>query len=489
MEETVTTKDRPVTTIDQPAHPEKVLALALEFASRASAAETLDELYFILTNDLRSLLEFDRCFLITHFETQSQFVAATHQPVLDGKSKLQDRIHELADNLRELNTPVICSRTTGTTNLTGGELPENCQTAVDLFIESSGCNYFCCVPLVHGKVIIAHLVLEYFGEAPPDKDAIIALVKLAPVFASTLVEKWLLNKYPKIARLKSRWQEGVKPRAHHLNYMSVSLICVAVLALLFLLMPISFSVGGEAIIATKEKQYAFCKIGGLIDKVYVRHGEKVEKGQKLADLDAREMDHRIKSEERQFEILTKEMELLRSRAIDDPSMLSKNKLVELKRESVKAELGFLKWQHRFLVILAPVSGFIVTKDVETLSGKKLEAGEPFCEIAEPGLLCANILVPEDRIMRVKPGQEASIYLNNEPRRAYKVKVDEIAPRAEVEPRLGNVYKVTTVFADSPGQTKVGMKGVGNINTGTTNLWSLVSLRLAARVNQLLLYFW
>jgi len=89
----------------------------------------------------------------------------------------------------------------------------------------------------------------------------------------------------------------------------------------------------------------------------------------------------------------------------------------------------------------------------------------------------------------KAGQEAYIYLNNEPRRAYKVKVDEVAPRAEVEPRLGNVYKVTTVFADSPGRIKVGMKGVGNINTGTTNPWSLVTLRLAARVNQLLLYFW
>jgi len=271
--------------------------------------------------------------------------------------------------------------------------------------------------------------------------------------------------------------------------MPLFLICASAAALLLLLIPVSFSVGGEALIASKEKQYAFCKIGGLIDKVYVRRGDQVEKGQKLATLDAREMEHRIKSEERQFEILTKEMDLLRSRAIDDPSMLSKNKIVELKRESVRAELDFLRWQSRFLVIFAPVSGFIVTKDVETLSGKKLEAGEPFCEIAEPGLLCADIFVPEDRITRVKPGQAGYIYLNNEPRRGYKIKVDEIAPRAEVDPRLGNVYKVIAIFDDPPGRIKVGMKGVGNIDTGTTNIWSLVTLRLAARLNQLWLYFW
>ncbi len=453
MEEIVTIKDRPDAVIEQPAHLEGVLALALEFASRVSAADTLDELYFILTNDLRSLAEFDRCFLITHFDRQSRFVAATHQPVLDGKSKLQDKIHELADNLRELDSPVVCAKKTGTTNLTGGELSANCQSAIDSYIESSGCNYFCCIPLVHGKAVFAHLILEYFKESTPDKDAIVALVKLAPVFASALAEKWLLGKHPKIARLKLQWQNGVKQRTHSMKYMSVFLICVAAVALLFLFMPVSFSVGGEALIATKEKQYAFCKISGLIDKVYVRHGDQIEKGQKLANLDAREMEHKIKSEERQFEILTKEMELLRSRAVDDPSMLSRNKLVELKRESVKAELDFLKWQQQFLVIQAPVSGFIVTKDVETLSGKKLEAGEPFCEIAEPELLCANIFVPEDRIMRVKAGQEASIYLNNEPRRAYKVRVDEIAPRAEVEPRLGNVFKVTTVFAEPPGEHK------------------------------------
>ncbi len=486
MEEIVPTKEHQPSTSDQPTNLEKVLALALEFASRVSAAETLDELYFMLTNDLRALAEFDRCFLITHFDKHSQFVVATHQPVLDGKSRLQDKIHELADNLRQLDTPVVCSKKI---DIAPGELSAERQAAIDSYIELSGCDYFCCIPLVQSKAICGHLILEYFGENIPDKNAVMAVAKVAPVFAAALSDKWLLENHPKIARLKSNWETAVKPRAFSVSYISLFLIGVAVAALVFLLMPVSFSVGGEALIASKEKQYAFCKIGGLIDKVYVRHGDQIEKGQELATLDAREMEHKIKSEERQFEILTREMELIRSRAIDDPSMLSKSKLVELKRESVKAELDFLRWQSRFLVILAPVSGVIVTKDVETLSGKKLEAGEPFCEIAEPGLLCANIFVPEDRIMRVKTGQNAYVYLNNEPRRSYKAKVDEIAPRPEVEPRLGNVYKVTTIFNDSLAGIKVGMKGVGNIDTGTTNIWSLVSLRLAARLNQLLLYFW
>jgi multidrug resistance efflux pump len=169
-------------------------------------------------------------------------------------------------------------------------------------------------------------------------------------------------------------------------------------------------------------------------------------------------------------------------------MLAKVKLAELKREGVSAELEFLRWQGQFLVITAPVSGVIVTKDVETLVGKKLEAGEPFCEIAEPGLLQTEISVPEDRIMRVKPGREAQVYLNNAPGRGYKLKVDEISPRSEVEPRLGNVYKVTADFVDSPGPIRVGMKGIAGIDTGSTNLWTILTLRLSVRMNQLSLYF-
>jgi hypothetical protein len=67
-------------------------------------------------------------------------------------------------------------------------------------------------------------------------------------------------------------------------------------------------------------------------------------------------------------------------------------------------------------------------------------------------------------------------------------VKEVAPRADVVQRLGNVYRVRADFTGSAQTLKVGMKGVGKIHTETTNLYSIVAERLAARWNQFALFF-
>ncbi len=470
---------------------EKAQAVALELVSRAAASDSLDGLYFLLTNDLRTLASFDRCLLITHLEGQSRFVAATHHPVVESKSQLVSKLQKLAQELPRLGNPLILSRRPTFEILTPDAPTDQARSALKEYGDLAGWNHLCCIPLNYDGAPVGHLLMEYSGDNLPDKAAVTTVPKVAPIFGNALVCRWLVERMPAIPGSIGSRTGAHQPRGKWATRrVPLLAFAAAVLAILLFLVPFTFSVGGEAVavISPKERQYAFCKISGLIATVHVRQGSLAEEGQKLATLDPRELDFRIQREESQFELLTQEMALSRSRAFDDPSMLAKAKLVELKREGVTAELEFLRWQRQFLVITAPVSGVIVTKDVETLVGKKLEAGEPFCEIAEPGLLCAEISVPEDRIMRVKLGQEAHVYLNNAPGRGYKLKVDEIAPRSEVEPRTGSVYKVTAIFADSPGPIKVGMKGIAGIDTGATNLWTILTLRLSTRLNQWSLYF-
>lgn len=474
---------------DAGAGAERALALALELASRAACSDSLDGLFFLLTNDLRTLAFFDRCLLITHLEGRSRFVAATHHPMVESKSQLVAKLQMLAPELSRLENPLVLSRRPAFQVLTSEELTEAALAALEEYGDLAGWNHLCCIPLNYEDGAVGHLLMEFSGDNLPDKSSITTLVKVAPIFGNALVCRWLAERKPTISGSLRSQARPSRPRRRWASRPVLLLACaMAALAALFFLVPFTFSVGGEAVVSPKEHQYAFCKISGLIATVEVRQGSQAEKGQQLATLDPRELDFRIKREERQFELLTQEMALSRSRAFDDPSLLAKAQLGELKREGVTAELGFLWWQRQFLVITAPVSGVIVTKDVETLVGKKLEAGEPFCEIAEPGLLCTEISVPEDRIMRVRTGQEARVYLNNAPGRGYKLKVDEIAPRSEVEPRTGSVYKVKAIFADNPGPIKVGMKGIAAIDTGPTNLWTILTLRLFTRLNQMSLYF-
>ena len=467
---------------------EKMLAMALEFASRAANVASLDEISFMLTNDLRALVEFDRCFLITHFQDKSQVVSATHQPFLDKKSKLQSLLQGVAPHLSGVDYPILFNSKTGDTGTTDAPLSADLRELLVSYVDHAECVFVFLVPLTFKGITIGHLFMEYFDNKLPSKPSLMALVKVAPIFASVLATLWVFNKKSSAIRILKPQSGGLfRSRRMATTYVPILSVIILITLLLFLVkMP--FEVGGEAEIVPEQKQFAFCRIGGLIDKVFVRHGSMVSKGQVLATLDQRDLEREIAGEQRRFEILTKEMNLLRSRAVEDPVKLAKSELLELKRMNVTKELEYLKWQQQFLKIRAPVSGVIVSKDVEALSGKSFQAGEPFCEIAELSPLFIKIYVPEDRIAYVRKGQNFMVYLNNDPLSGFAAKVDEIAPRSIVRPRLGNVYEVRGRFGDPPPGIRAGMKGIGKIHSGHASPWTIVTQRLSAHWNRMALFF-
>ncbi len=264
-------------------------------------------------------------------------------------------------------------------------------------------------------MILGHLVLEFLEPTPPDQLGILTTLNVAPFVAAALFEKLLLDQ-------------------------KIGLLILLILILLALVAPFPFTIGGEAEIVPTDRYLAFCKIEGLIDKVLVLEGSRLEKDQVVATLDPKELEYKIKVQEKQFDILTSEMTILRSSANEDPAKLAESALVELKRKAAWEELQFLKWQTQFLKIKSPVSGIVLTKDIDSLVGKKLQAGEPFCEVASPAELSVEVMVPEDRISYVRPGQALDFYMSGNPRKSYTLVVKDIAPASEVSPRLGSVYR-------------------------------------------------
>ena len=181
------------------------------------------------------------------------------------------------------------------------------------------------------------------------------------------------------------------------------------------MIPFSHPVGGEAEIVPRYRHVAFSRIDGLIEQIQVTEGASVTGGQVVATMDPTELDFKIKGTQRQIELLTAEMTMLKKSAGQDVSKLAESRLAELKLKSVLAEWKYLQWQRQFLRIRAPASGIVTTKHVETFVGKKFRAGEPFCEIAAPGELWTEIYMPEDKVSRFHPGQAGNLHLNNEPR--------------------------------------------------------------------------
>jgi len=468
---------------------QRALVLGIELGKRAAGLKTLDELNFLIVNDLRALIEFDRCFLITHLGGKSLFSAANNQPNLDNKSKLYGQLSALAPLLKPLVKAVVIPNKPEEISFPPEDVSGDLKDALLSHLQASECTYFACIPLIHHGVPIAHLVMEFFGERVPQQFEILGLINIAPLLALALAEKWVLSLHPELAVLDEPHVTSVHKALAFLRlHWQAALVSAVLVVLVVFFFPQYYTVGGEAEIAPLDRRAAFCKIEGLIDKVLVSEGAMVQENQILARLDPKDQDYAIETVQREVEILTRQAKHLALESDETPAKLAERQILELERKKRLAELAYKRWQAQFLEIRAPVTGIILTRDIESLAGKRMKAGEPFCEIAVPGELVADIYVPEDKGTLVKRGQEAYLYLNNNPGQAYTLTVKEVSPSTEVVPRLGNVLRVRAGFESVPVGIKVGMKGIGKIFTERTNIWTVVTHGLLVRWNHLSLYF-
>jgi Barrel-sandwich domain of CusB or HlyD membrane-fusion len=467
---------------------EKALALSLELSKRALEAESLDELFFMLTNDLRILVEFDRALLITHLGGKSSLVAATNQPALQKKFKFYEAANELAGSLKSVDRGVWLSGAADAPKLSEEELAPDARDKLISYIGRAGCSFILCVPLKHNNAILGHLLLEFYEAKLPNRIEILTVLSIAPFLASALSEKWLFHEKPSIWALVTSDRAAHERMSKYRRFLPAILVAAAVLCFAFVAVPVHYTVGGTSEMVPRDRHMAFAKMDGLVERIDVKEGSKVEKDQVLAVLDKRELFHEIKSVQRRFEILTKQMAQLRSESARDPSKLAESELVSLKRTSAWEEMEYLKWKRQFLEVRSPVSGIVVTKDVDSFVGKRFRAGEPFCEIVVPGDLWVTIYVPENKISLVKRGQPATMFLDSEPSKGYSLKVEEISCVAQVLPRIGNVYRVRAPLGNAPSYVKAGMKGIGKIDTLELSLFRILVRRLHSLWNRISIYF-
>lgn len=459
----------------------------LSLIKRAFTAKSLDELFFILTNDIRSVMEFDRASLITHVKGSSHLAATSNESALDKRTDFVKRQNVLAAALRGQKTALLLSDALRTEMWPNLPISSELKEAVTSYMEFSGFSRLLLIPLTHRQNLIGHLALEFASKNRPPESEIHSFIELAPMFAAALTERTLLSQKPELAALVGPGSSGLPHRSIPKHYSAMAAVGFAALILVLFVVPFSFSLNGEAQVVSKTSHMAFAGTEGILEKVLIKEGQHVTQGQLLASLDPKELEFQMMSWSAQRDILTHEMNRLTLEAGEKPASLAEKESVELKREAALTELKFLEWKKQLLEIRAPVSGIVVTRDVQTLGGKRLRAGETFCEIAAPQELSAQVYVPEERISDVSLGQDVSIYLNTSPTKAYRLKVDRIAPAPDILPRIGTVYRVFAPFGSSIDSLKVGMKGIGKVDLSEMSLWSIISYRLATRWNQLSLY--
>ncbi|GMW01059.1 MAG: hypothetical protein AMXMBFR84_21960 [Candidatus Hydrogenedentota bacterium] len=142
---------------------------------------------------------------------------------------------------------------------------------------------------------------------------------------------------------------------------------------------------------------------------HVDVGDRVEKGQVVAELDKEEVQTQLAQARIQLSRIKNDMD--RSKMLFEeglgPRSQYENDMYAYKQQ--QATVAQQEIQLRNMTVRAPISGIIISRSVQV--GMYVSSGSPLYQIIDPSTFELMIDVPEQELARVEKGQAADVYVD------------------------------------------------------------------------------
>ena len=115
------------------------------------------------------------------------------------------------------------------------------------------------------------------------------------------------------------------------------------------------------------------------------------------------------------------------------------KTLEQMYEKLRVSHRLVKTRMEQMQIYAPVSGTVLTRDLDKREGDRIEAGEVVIELAELHSWQAEVLIQEVDIPKVKEGHKVRLYVTAFPHMEYKIfegRVTDVPRKPELPALVG-----------------------------------------------------
>jgi len=203
---------------------------------------------------------------------------------------------------------------------------------------------------------------------------------------------------------------------------------------------------------------------GFVDKVNVKVGDEVKKGQLLmvinnADLQAKsaQVKAAIAAAEAGFENAEKDYKrfqnLMKSNSISQKEMddmTTRYEMMKSQLEGAKQQQSEVNAQLQYVNLTAPFDGVITNRFIE--AGDMANPGMPLLAIEQPGKMEVSAMVPENQIQLVKQGAEVVVHINSI-NSALKGIVTEVSSSSK---NTGGQYAIRVSISEESRALRSGM---------------------------------
>ncbi len=199
----------------------------------------------------------------------------------------------------------------------------------------------------------------------------------------------------------------------------------------------------------------FPEVTGRIEKIYVKEGQYVGKGDLVAEIDyektaltVKQTESQLKSAETNLEGLKKNYErmerLYAQKVVSEKTFDDTKTTLEAASygvEALRSQLDMAKIRLKDSKITSPISGVVSKKYIdegELVTEASMTKSDPLATIVDIGRVRITVAVGEKDISKIKKGQRAEITLDAYPDKRFSGEVYNIFPEVDFQTRTAQV---------------------------------------------------
>ena len=418
---------------------------------------------YTIANEGRRLIGCDRLSVATIKGRHAEIVAVSGQETIERRADTIKRMRQLVETVVRTGQPLWYDGN-------HDDLAPQVERVIDAYVDLAHAKSVTVLPLrepVEGgeeendpkkkkkePPVLAALVIEQV-ELPPDRAAVAERAEAvaqhsAAALANAMDHQgvFLLSLWKLLG--KTRWLVEAQRLPKTLTVVA---ILVAAIAALFVV-PADLALEGRGTLQPIERRDVFAPLPGKVTNVLVKHGDKVDAGDVLVEIESFELEEQIREIDDQLQSVAKQItqkDILRNRpGVSDRErheLVMEREVLVIQQLGLERRLKNYNEQRKRLQVKSPIDGVVVTWQVdERLEKRPVERGQVLLTVANPkGEWELEIHMPEDRMdhvtnawnSREKDGLKVSYILATAPGEEYQGTVRKVYESAEVREEEGN----------------------------------------------------
>lgn len=407
------------------------IQIANMLGQKAMQAANKEALIFIILNDTIHIIRYDRALLWDMAQSKPKLLGISGESKINKSSHVVEQWTKYIQEIREPSRAQILSI------VPVGETDDKKQESKTTMLW---------LPIVsHGKLELG-LWLELWNtseeQAPPQEMIKLLINFLMPVYGIA----W--EKYSKRGFSISRL--NVKKWVYYF------LASLALLSTFFIQVPLRIVAPCEVV--PKNPILITSPLEGIIEKVDVKPGQYVLKGDLLFTYDSEAALHELEVEKKQVEVLVSEIKRASAVGFNDPQARKDLSILTLKLEKEKADLAYAKWKASQLEVKAPESGVVMLDNPDEWRGNPVKIGEKIMAISNPEFSKIKMWLPEGDNVAIDPSKYVKIYLNISPEKSYLGTLTYIANESSMSDKGVPSFVADAEWTEKPENIRLGLKG-------------------------------